>query len=201
VADDDAVPAPRRRIAPLIALLVASVLTLLFVVLAQARGGEAPESAETPLLGRVAPAARGELLTGGSFDLARRKGSWVVLNFFQSACVPCREEHPELVRFAQQQRGLGLDGAELYTIVSSDDSRDAVQSFFADNGGDWPIVMDPRGEIGVEFQVNKVPETWIVSPEGLIVWRTISQISADGLSAELQRLREARDAALPSSPS
>ena len=30
-----------------------------------------------------------------SFDLARRKGSWVVLNFFNSTCVPCVAEHPE----------------------------------------------------------------------------------------------------------
>jgi hypothetical protein len=51
-----------------------------------------------------------------------------------------------------------------------------VRRFFAKNGGDWPIVLDPRGSIGVEFGVNKVPETWIISPSGVVVFRTISTV-------------------------
>jgi cytochrome c biogenesis protein CcmG/thiol:disulfide interchange protein DsbE len=181
----------RRRLAPWIALAVAGVLAALFVVLAAAHGGGDTESSATPLMGKVAPAVSGVTLDGTPWDLGRRKGSWVVLNFFQSTCVPCKEEHPELVRFVEQQRRLGADGAELYTIVFSDDSVDSVRSFFAENGGDWPVVLDPRGSIGVEFQVNKVPETWIVSPEGIVVFRTISKVTADALSAQLQQFREA----------
>ena len=41
--------------------------------------------------------------TSQPFDLARRKGSWVVLNFFNSTCAPCKAEHPELVEFTEQQ--------------------------------------------------------------------------------------------------
>jgi cytochrome c biogenesis protein CcmG/thiol:disulfide interchange protein DsbE len=185
----------RRRIAPWIALAVAVVVAALFVVLAQADGGDA-ESAATPLMGKVAPAVSGTTIDGEPWELSRRKGSWVVLNFFQSTCVPCKEEHPELVRFAEQQRSLDRDGAELYTIVYSDDDVGSVRKFFADNGGDWPVVLDPRGSIGVEFQVNKVPETWIISPEGVVVYRTIQKVEADSLSALMQQLREARDAAV-----
>jgi cytochrome c biogenesis protein CcmG/thiol:disulfide interchange protein DsbE len=185
----------RRRLAPWIALATAVVVGALFVVLAQADGGDA-ESAATPLIGKVAPAVSGTTIDGEPWELSRRKGSWVVLNFFQSTCVPCKEEHPELVRFVEQQRGLARDGAELYTIVYSDDDVGSVRDFFADNGGDWPVVLDPRGSIGVEFQVNKVPETWIISPEGVVVYRTIQQVEADALSALLQQLREARDAAV-----
>ncbi len=181
----------RRRLAPWVALAVAGVLAALFVVLAGAKGGST-ESADTPLLGKVAPAVEGTTIDGDRWELARRKGSWVVLNFFQSTCVPCKKEHPELLRFIDQQRGLPSDGAELYTIVYSDDNVESVQEFFAENGGDWPIVLDPRGSIGVEFQVNKVPETWVVSPDGVVVFRTISTVTADALSAQVQQLREAR---------
>jgi len=170
---------------------VAAVVAALFVVLAGAKGGTT-ESADTPLLGKVAPAVEGLTIDGEPWELARRKGSWVVLNFFQSNCVPCKEEHPELVRFVDQQRSLASDGAELHTIVYSDDNIQSVREFFADNGGDWPIVLDPRGSIGVEFQVNKVPETWVVSPDGVVVFRTISTVTADALSAQLQQFREAR---------
>jgi cytochrome c biogenesis protein CcmG/thiol:disulfide interchange protein DsbE len=179
----------RRRIAPFIALAVALALAGLFVVLARAKSGET-DSAATPLVGKPAPAAVGTTLDGQSWDLSRRKGSWVVLNFFQSTCVPCKEEHPELVRFAEQQRQLASDGAELYTIDFSDDSVSSVKSFFAENGGTWPVVLDPRGAIGVVFGVNKVPETWIVSPDGVVVFRTIAKITADGLSAQLDAFRK-----------
>ena len=91
----------RRRIAPWIALAVAGVLAALFVVLAGAKSDQT-DSADTPLIGKPAPAVAGETLAGEPWELSRRKGSWVVLNFFQSTCVPCKEEHPELVRFAEQ---------------------------------------------------------------------------------------------------
>ena len=64
-----------------------------------------------------------------------------------------------------------------------------MKSFFAENGGSWPVVLDPRGSIGVAFGVNKVPETWIVSPDGVVVFRTIAKITADGLSSQLDRFR------------
>src|SRR6187455_1531640 len=121
----------RRRIAPWIALGVAAVFAVLFVFLAGAKGGDT-ESADTPLLGEIAPAVSGTTIDGKPWELSRRKGSWVVLNFFQSTCVPCKEEHPELVRFVEEQRSLQSDGAELYTVVYSDDEVDSVRSFFAD---------------------------------------------------------------------
>ena len=65
-----------------------------------------------------------------------------------------------------------------------------MRKFFAENGGDWPIVLDPRGSIGVAFAVNKVPETWVISPAGLVVFRTIAKVTADSLSAQIQQFRE-----------
>ena len=182
--------ARRRRIAPWIALAVGAVIAFLFVILASANNDEI-DTAATPLIGKPAPAVSGLTLDGHQWELTRRKGSWVVLNFFQSSCVPCKEEHPELVRFAEQQAALGADGAELYTVVFSDDSPEAATKFFEDNGGFWPVVLDERGSIGVAFGVNKVPETWIVSPSGVVVYRTIAKITADVLSAQVQQFREA----------
>jgi cytochrome c biogenesis protein CcmG, thiol:disulfide interchange protein DsbE len=177
----------RGKLAPFIALAVAIVVAGLFVVLA----GSEPttnETAETNLMGQAAPEAVGELSDGTPFELARRKGDWVVLNFFQSSCVPCQQEHPELVRFVEQQEAV-VDGARFYTVVYDDD-RDAVESFFAAEGGDWPIVYDGDGSIAVAFGVSKVPETWIIDPNGVVRERIITRVSADFLGAELQALRE-----------
>lgn len=186
--------AARPRLAPFIVLGVAIVMVALFVVLAQGDASR-DESVSSALIDRPAPATAGDVLGGGSFDLSRRKGSWVVLNFFDPACVPCVEEHPELVAFAQQQAAIA-DGAELYTIISrqisprGDDVSD-VLAFFEDNGGDWPIVEDPTGGISVAYGVSQVPETWVIDPNGIVRQRFAGTITADGLSSYLQALREA----------
>lgn len=179
MSEPAAPPRRRGRAAPLIALVIALVCGGLFVVLAGADADNG-ETAQTPLMNRAAPEALGNLDDGTAFDLARRKGSWVVLNFFDSICVPCVQEHPELVAFADGQAALGAEAAELITVVYGDDP-DGVREFFAENGGDWPVVYDPDGSISAAFGVNLVPETWIIDPDGVVRWRTISTVTASGL--------------------
>ncbi|MEM9041294.1 MAG: TlpA disulfide reductase family protein, partial [Actinomycetota bacterium] len=116
---DGAVARRGGRIAPVVATLVAVVMIGLLVVLVGAEPGESNEGT-SPLIGRPAPEAVGELDDGRPFDLSRRRGSWVVLNFFASNCIPCIREHPELIEFVDQQRDLGSEGAEFYSVVFGD---------------------------------------------------------------------------------
>ena len=185
--DQDMADSP-RRVAPWVALGVAIVLAGLFVVLLTASGDD-DATADSPLLGRAAPEAVGEYADGSTFDLARRKGSWVVLNFFTADCVPCIQEHPDLVEFSEQQALLGPDGAELYSIVVND-SRADVEEFFEQRGGDWPVVYSELGEIPVAFGVSAVPETWIIDPAGVVRVRMISKVTAEQLNITLQQMRE-----------
>jgi cytochrome c biogenesis protein CcmG/thiol:disulfide interchange protein DsbE len=183
-----AAPRRRRRAAPFISLAVAVVLAALFIVLAKGKA-EKPDVVSSYLINKPAPAVVSTTLDGKTFDLSRRKGSWVVLNFFQSTCLPCKAEHPELVAFAAQQAGI-TGGAELYTIIK-DDSTAAVTKWFADQGGSWPIVRDDNGSISTAFGVAKVPETWIIDPSGIVAKRYGEAITADFLANALQLLRQA----------
>ncbi|MFT3852544.1 MAG: TlpA disulfide reductase family protein [Ilumatobacteraceae bacterium] len=185
-----------RRIAPWIALGVAVVVAALFVVLASS-DSEHADTVTNFAVGQPAPALQTTTLDGKPFDLSRRKGSWVVLNFFNTQCLPCRAEHPDLLKFAEQQASLGVAGAELYTVMNGSDTDDAVRQWFADNGGNWPVLEDPGGTFGVSLGVAQVPETWIVDPQGIIVDRIPSQITADGLSQRLQRWRDAEAGSAP----
>lgn len=189
-ADDQGGDSPRRRrVAPYISGAVALIVVALLVVLLTA-DKTPPESAESPLIGNIAPDSRGVLADGSPFDLSRRKGSWVVLNFFTHNCVPCIREHPELIEFAEQQRALGADGAELYTIVR-DSTRRQVDEFFAERGGDWPIVYDPEYQFSNDFAVVQVPETWVIDPNGFVRSRQISQVTAEGLGAMINQMKVA----------
>lgn len=176
-----------RRVAPLIAGAVALIIAVLFAVLLLAEPSS--DSAETVLLDRAAPTVIGEYGDGTPFELSRRRGSWVVLNFFTSTCIPCRNEHPELIKFVEQQRGLGIDGAEFYTVVQNDDPDD-VAAFFEEFGGDWPVIFDVDYSFQNGFGVAQVPETWIIDPNGVVRGRVISEVSAEFLSTSIQTLRE-----------
>lgn len=166
-------------------MLVGLLLVGLVVAFARSSGGS-DDTAATPLLGRPAPAVQSATLDGAPFDLATRRGSWVVLNFFATWCPPCVQEHPELVRFAESQEQAG--GAELVTVINNDDPG-TVQAFFAANGGGWPVLTDPDGSVYVSFGVAKVPETWIVDPNGVVRARFISQVTAEGLQRTLEELQ------------
>ncbi len=114
----------------------------------------------------------------------------MVLNFFNSTCAPCKAEHPELVAFAEQQATLGTDGAELYTVLQLDDDIDAVEEFFAERGGEWPIIRDDDGNINVAFGVAQVPETFIIDPDVVVRLRWAGQIDAVSLAQLVQQQRQ-----------
>ncbi len=188
--DGSAPPGRSRRVAPLVVGAVALVVIGLFWILVRADGPD-QATADTPLLDAPAPDARGAFADGTPFQLSRRQGSWVVLNFFTHDCVPCIREHDELVRFVEQQRALGLDGAEFYSVVQNS-TVEQVDEFFAERGGDWPVVYDTDFEFQIEFGVVQVPETWIIDPDGIVRGRLISELeSADLLSTSIQTFREA----------
>ncbi len=181
-------PVSERRVAPFVVGGVAIVIGLLFVVLLIASPDD-DTTARSPLLGNLAPDVAAETEEGDPFVLSRRKGSWVVLNFFTHDCVPCIEEHPELIEFVDQQRELGAEGAEFYSIVR-DSTRAEVDEFFVERGGDWPIVYDIDYEFVNGFGVAQVPETWVVDPNGFVRRRFIGTVTADGLSGTIQAMRE-----------
>lgn len=190
MAAGDAVPPGRgRRLAPFVVGVIAIVMVGLFVVLATASPDDGGTTAASPLIGRPAPEATGTLSDGTSFDLSRRKGSWVVLNFFDPTCVPCIREHPQLVQFSEDQATLGTDGAELYSVITRGEP-DEIEAFFAEKGGDWPAIYSENDEFPVAFGVAQVPETWIIDPSGVVQLRLISEVTAEQLNSILRQYRE-----------
>jgi cytochrome c biogenesis protein CcmG/thiol:disulfide interchange protein DsbE len=121
------------------------------------------------------------------FVLANRKGSWVIFNFFNSTCVPCIAEHPELVAFNKRE-SLAANPAETYTVIN-DDNDESVRAFFAKNGGDWQKIRDSDGSISVAFGVAKVPETWVIDPNGYVRLRIAGMLAQGLLDDQLAQLK------------
>jgi peroxiredoxin len=102
------------------------------------RQAEAPPPS-TPLVGQPVPALKLPDLSGTMHDLADYRGHRVVLNFWASWCLPCREEMPALDR-AQQRHG--ADGADGVTVIGvAMDQPAAVRAFLAGHPVSYPIVL------------------------------------------------------------
>ena len=83
---------------------------------------------------------------------------------------------------------IGFDADD--TLWRSEDYFSIAEQFFAERGGDWPVVLD-HDQIDVAFGVALVPETWIVDPSGVVQVRIIARVSVDTLNVTMQQLREA----------
>ena len=144
------------------AIVVGVVMVALIALLAtRSPRGEPPSK-----IGRqAAPPITGVTLDGTPFDMADHRGDWIVVNFFATWCGPCQVEHPELVKFATEHQG---DPVQVVS-VAFDDQSDAIRKFFAEKGGNWPVIPSDTGDVAVSYGVRKVPETYLVGPNGQVV--------------------------------
>lgn len=177
--DGAAVAGPRRR-GPVffIAIGVAVVLAVFVGVLAT-RKPSSDRTADSPLVGQVAPPVTGTSLTDGQpFDLDSLRGQWVVLNFFATWCVPCRTEHPELLSFSRRHEQIG--DASVVSVVFDDDP-EAVQQYFEDNDSTWPVIDGTGTGVILDYAVAAVPESFIISPTGYVVAKVTGGVTSVGL--------------------
>jgi cytochrome c biogenesis protein CcmG/thiol:disulfide interchange protein DsbE len=120
-------------------------------------------------------------------DLDALKGRPFVVNFFASWCVPCRVEHPVLMRLAQQEH------LPLYGIAYKDKPEDA-QKLLATYGDPYQQVgLDQTGTTGLNFGVYGVPETYVIDKAGRIRRRFVGPLTAETVNKDLLPLLKQLD--------
>ncbi|HEX4438478.1 MAG TPA: TlpA disulfide reductase family protein [Thermoanaerobaculia bacterium] len=109
------------------------------------------------------PAADASRLTGEldapalAAAVAKEKGRVVLVNFWATWCVPCREEFPDLVRLEQKYRGRGVS----VIGVSIDSAKDlpAVEKFLASAKPEFPNYRKKSGGDDQDF-IDSVDAKW-----------------------------------------
>jgi len=173
----------RRHTARWVAAAALVLGASLVAVLATRPSATATE-VNTPLVGTRAPAISGTTLAGQAFDLASMRGRWVVVNFFASWCPPCQQEQPDLVAFAYRHRALG-DTALVGVVF--DDAVSSARGFARSSGATWPAIVDGGGQIALDYGVRGPPETFLVSPSGIVVAHLDGPVTAAQLDYWLRR--------------
>jgi cytochrome c biogenesis protein CcmG/thiol:disulfide interchange protein DsbE len=111
----------------------------------------------------------------------------VFVNFFASWCVPCLEEHPELRAFDEAHRAAG---DAVLIGVTYDNDADEARAFFERHGGTWPVIDDPENSIGVAYGISRVPETFVIAPDGTVVQRFTLDVTQEQLEDVIEFYEE-----------
>ncbi len=105
------------------------------------------------------------------------RGRLVVLNFWASWCVSCREEARELETFWQRVREQGV----IVMGVAIQDTPEAARDFAKNHGKSYPIAIDSSGKTSLDYGVSGVPETFIIDKDGLIRHKETGPVTAERL--------------------
>lgn len=100
-----------------------------------------------------------------TFSPANLKGKVTLINVFASWCSACNAEHDMMMKIRSEY------GIPIYGILYRDRANDAIQ-WLARKGNPYVMVgNDSRGVTGVDFGIYGTPETFLVSPQGRIIYR------------------------------
>ena len=166
-----------RRVLFLAPLLVFMVLAWYFA--SALRPDRNPQELPSAMIDKMAPAFDLAGLHGEGVARDALKGGPVLINFFASWCVPCRVEHPLLMRLAEQEH------VAIYGIDYKDKPEDATK-LLAQFGDPYRRVgLDQDGRVGLDFGVYGVPETYVLDGAGKIRKRFVGPLTAAQVDNEL----------------
>ena len=177
----------------LAALPLAIFLGLALIFWTQLNSGRDISEIPSALIGTRAPFRDLEPLVGATKDGApvpaltaeAVKGKLTLVNFWASWCVPCRQEHPVILALSKDPR---------LTVVGvnyKDGSENALR-FLGELGNPFSAIgLDPVGKMAIDWGVYGIPESYLVGPDGTILYKRVGPFDdrslKDGLYPAIEK--------------
>jgi peroxiredoxin len=167
-------------------LLLAGMMFFMFRTLKDLQRISVPRASDVSLTstGRPAPDFALRTLDGRPLRLSDFRGKVVLVNFWGSWCVPCKEEMPSLQRI---WRDFNARGVVVLGVDVQDDPADA-RAFLRTHQITFPNVYDPSPDRMKAYRVTGVPTTIFVDRQQRIRGRYAGAFLGEPGRAELQRL-------------
>ena len=112
---------------------------------------------------------------GSTIDLAQYKGQVVMINFWASWCVPCRQEMPLLDSIYKKYKPLGFT---LLSVNVEPEQKDA-ENFLKQTPVSFPVVFDAKSKVSGLYNVEGMPTTVFVDRKGNVRLMHVSYKAGD----------------------
>jgi cytochrome c biogenesis protein CcmG/thiol:disulfide interchange protein DsbE len=140
-----------------------------------------PREVPSPLIGKAAPVFELPQLhePDKRFGPAEMRGRVWMLNVWASWCVSCRQEHPVLMDLARS-------GALPIYGLNYKDERAAGMAWLQQFGNPYRLsAFDAKGQVGIDYGVYGVPETYIIDKRGVIRYKQIGIVTPEIVQTRL----------------
>jgi cytochrome c biogenesis protein CcmG/thiol:disulfide interchange protein DsbE len=149
-----------------------------------------PREVPSPLIDKPAPAFKLARLDAPDKQLTLQdmQGKVWLLNVWASWCVACRIEHPLLVDLA---------GTGTVPIIGLNykDKRDEALAWLGKHGNPYLVsIVDAQGQVGIDFGVYGVPETFVIDKQGVIRMKHVGPVTPEVLREQILPLVKKLDA-------
>src|SRR5690554_1157292 len=156
-------------------------------------GAGSPQAAMEPSGGAEFPSLVVTTLDGAVYDLADRRGRWVVVNFWATWCAPCLKEMPELSALDAMHEHVGVVG-----LAYEDIEPEAMRDFLAKHPVVYPIAIIDTYDPPSDFDTPRgLPMTYLIGPDGRVVKRFLGPVHAREIEAAIA---DAGGPAIPAGP-
>lgn len=119
-------------------------------------------------IGRSAPDFVLQTINGKDVRLSDLQGHPVVVNFWASWCIPCRQETPQLIAAFDANKANGLQ----VVGVNLQEASDRAQQFVTDFSIAYPVVLDRRGQVAKTWHIGGpmqgLPASYFIDAKGVI---------------------------------
>ena len=184
-------------------LVLLGALAAVFAVFAYALTREA--TLASPLIGRAAPGFDFPLFepvgddpvapAGTKLALSDLAGKPVVLNFWASWCLSCRDEAAVL------EAGWRRYGPQVAFVgIAVNDEPDAARAFIARYGKTYFLGPDANGSVAVDYGLHGVPETFFIGTDGRVLSRHVGPLTPEDLDRQVAGMTAGRTGELTGDP-
>jgi cytochrome c biogenesis protein CcmG, thiol:disulfide interchange protein DsbE len=131
--------------------------------------------------GSVMPDFALKSLDTSTVHLNQYLGKPVIVNFWASWCIPCRDEMALFERYYQYQNG------NLIVIgVNYEEPIDIVRPFVLGNQITFPVLLDEQGKIRDQFMIRGFPTSLFINSKGIFVAENIGALDDESIKSYLQ---------------
>lgn len=123
-------------------------------------------------------------MNGEKHQLSDYKGQGVFLNFWGTWCKPCEREFPLMDKHYQDYKDQGLQ----ILAVNIGESNFAVQKYVDRKGLTFPVLIDNNKSVMETYNINPLPTTMLVNPEGKIEKIITGEMSDKAIKNNMEQI-------------